>query len=237
MIVTSQFYKSVLWNRVGILNEQKLLQRAPLVQVKDHPPFQFLSSMKYLDTKVIFILYFYFYFYFILYFYLYFIFILFLYYFILFLFYFYFYFYFSFYFFGKKVSIGSMVIISNQKFGKYLHSENLNYKEGSSQQIVTLVEKASKNETWIFRAIDFSEKKSVNIVDGLRVRLEHVSTNKFLHSQPNVKSPFNQNHQEVSCFTEHSGNIWYFLFLFFIFIFIFKFFKFFFFKFFLFVLF
>lgn len=110
-----------------------------------------------------------------------------------------------------QVYYGSQVTLRQRKSeGGYLHSHAHNYPEGSKQQQVTTYHHRDENNIFIIRKAfeqgvtyvkrneDERESKAL-LKHGDRVRLEHASTGRFLHSH-NVQAPLGdkEHHFEVS---------------------------------------
>ena len=88
-----------------------------------------------------------------------------------------------------------------------LHSQGINYGSGSGQKVVsTIYEANNPNSLWIIKEA-YNEPPCATgrkIRCGEKIRLEHISSGKNLHSDKSYKSPFSNN-QEVSLFG-YNGN-------------------------------
>ncbi|XP_021739513.1 stromal cell-derived factor 2-like protein [Chenopodium quinoa] len=99
-----------------------------------------------------------------------------------------------------EITYGSVVKMMHEKTKFRLHSHDLPYGSGSGQQSVTgfpTVDDA--NSYWIVRPeLGTSAKQGDPIVSTTIIRLQHMTTRKWLHSH-SFESPLSGN-QEVSCF-------------------------------------
>ncbi|KAJ6251418.1 stromal cell-derived factor 2-like protein [Anaeramoeba flamelloides] len=105
------------------------------------------------------------------------------------------------------VTCGSIIRLQNFNTQNYLHSHNLKYGTGSGQQSATGIRNTDDSGSlWIIKAKHGSQCKQGEVIkNGDIIRLEHLATQKNLHSH-NHKSPLSNN-QEVSAFGSNSdGN-------------------------------
>lgn len=101
------------------------------------------------------------------------------------------------------VTCGSSVTLQNKENNYYLHSHGIAWGSGSGQQSVTAHESVGGvGNLWLIKNGFNSPtcEPGLPIKCGERVRLEHVQTNKLLHSHL-FKAPLSGN-QEVSAFGE-----------------------------------
>lgn len=110
------------------------------------------------------------------------------------------------------VTCGSVIKLFNRNFQVRLHSHDVKYGSGSGQQSITgTTEGNDDGSYWAVKgpSSEFCERGEP-IKCGSKIRLEHVSTQKNLHSHL-FKSPLSGN-QEVSAFGENgegdSGDNW-----------------------------
>lgn len=110
------------------------------------------------------------------------------------------------------VTCGSVIKLYNRNFQVRLHSHDVKYGSGSGQQSVTgTPEGTDDGSYWAVKgpSNEFCERGEP-IKCGSKIRLEHVSTQRNLHSHL-FKSPLSAN-QEVSAFGEggegDSGDEW-----------------------------
>lgn len=116
------------------------------------------------------------------------------------------------------VSLGSSITLRHfATSGGYVHSHPHNYPSGSNQQQVTLY--PHKDDNNIFRIhnvseegvpeYDYMNKPIVHVTDGMVIRLEHVMTQKRLHSH-DVRAPISdadyQNEVSVYGFPGFEGD-------------------------------
>jgi len=113
----------------------------------------------------------------------------------------------------QQVTCGSVVKLINTAHKIRLHSHDVKYGSGSGQQSVTGVSLAEDvNSHWTIKGPLEMEycKRGEPIECGQKIRLEHLTTHKNLHSH-HFSSPLS-NAQEVSAFGESglgdSGDIW-----------------------------
>jgi len=110
------------------------------------------------------------------------------------------------------VTCGSIIKLKHVATGVRLHSHQVTYGSGSGQQSVTGQPNADDpNSMWIVRAQSGKKCKTGALLwNGDSIRLQHLTTNKNLHSHLH-KSPLT-GQQEVSCFGEEgsgdSGDNW-----------------------------
>ncbi|CCI10142.1 unnamed protein product [Albugo candida] len=100
------------------------------------------------------------------------------------------------------VTCGSSIKLVNEETRFRLHSHEISYGTGSQQQSVTA--HSSRNDVnsyWIVK--EENEETPCNtgekIQCGSKIRLEHASTRRNLHSH-NFKAPLTKSHDEVSAF-------------------------------------
>jgi len=100
------------------------------------------------------------------------------------------------------IGCGFAIRLTNIGTSFRLHSHKINYGTGSGQQVVSaLNEMNDPGSLWLVKE-PFEERPCITgkrIACGQRIRLEHVSTGKNLHSDTEFKSPLSQR-QEVSLF-------------------------------------
>ncbi|CAG8490670.1 11501_t:CDS:10 [Ambispora gerdemannii] len=86
------------------------------------------------------------------------------------------------------IAYGSKITIRHLNTqGGYLHSHDHSYPGGSKQQQITLYPHKDENNLWIINnktkpEIPFDEQDPIWIENGAIIRLEHITTNKRLHS-------------------------------------------------------
>lgn len=113
---------------------------------------------------------------------------------------------------GELVTCGSVIKIRNTDYNVRLHSHDVKYGKGSTQQSVTAIEQMEDvNSHWIIKAPTRKLcHRGEPIKCGDIVRLEHLSTSKNLHSH-HFQSPLS-GYQEVSAFGNNgegdSGDHW-----------------------------
>lgn len=98
------------------------------------------------------------------------------------------------------VTCGSVIKLLNSDFRVRLHSHDVKYGTGSGQQSVTGSEiQEDVNSHWIVKAATgLNCPRGEAIKCGQTIRLEHIATNKNLHSH-HFSSPLSGN-QEISCY-------------------------------------
>jgi len=114
---------------------------------------------------------------------------------------------------SQQVTCGSVVKLMNQNHKIRLHSHDVKYGSGSGQQSVTGTgQQEDVNSHWTIKgpeAYDFC-KRGEPVSCGQKIRLEHLTTNRNLHSH-HFSSPLS-NQQEVSAFGESgegdTGDVW-----------------------------
>ena len=94
--------------------------------------------------------------------------------------------------------------LKNERLGFYLHSSELSYGSGSGQQIVTGFDgDHDYNSLWTVKEQEEDNtsmcRTGTKIKCGDKIRLEHMNTQKNLHSHSNFASPVT-GRQEVSAF-------------------------------------
>ncbi|XP_072979087.1 stromal cell-derived factor 2-like protein [Typha angustifolia] len=101
---------------------------------------------------------------------------------------------------GVEVTYGSVIKLMHERTKFRLHSHDVPYGSGSGQQSVTGFSNVDdSNSYWIVRPTpDSSSKQGDAIQSGTIIRLQHMSTRKWLHSHL-YASPISGN-IEVSCF-------------------------------------
>merc|ERR1712212_293322 len=94
-----------------------------------------------------------------------------------------------------------------------LHSHDVKYGSGSGQQSVTgSTQNEDVNSHWLLKGPEFDDlcKRGEPVACGQKLRLEHLTTNRNLHSH-HFSSPLS-NQQEVSAFGEEgegdTGDVW-----------------------------
>eukprot|EP00096_Caligus_rogercresseyi_P010667 TRINITY_DN3972_c0_g1_i1.p1 TRINITY_DN3972_c0_g1~~TRINITY_DN3972_c0_g1_i1.p1 ORF type:complete len:214 (+),score=74.60 TRINITY_DN3972_c0_g1_i1:76-717(+) len=111
-----------------------------------------------------------------------------------------------------SVTCGSTIKLLNVHHKVRLHSHEVKYGSGSGQQSVTGIDlKEDVNSHWVVKGLKRSScKRGSPIACGEEIRLEHLSTEKNLHSH-HFSSPLS-NAQEVSAFGDggmgDSGDVW-----------------------------
>lgn len=103
------------------------------------------------------------------------------------------------------VTCGSVLKLFNRNFQVRLHSHDVKYGSGSGQQSVTgTTESTDDGSYWAVKGPlnEFCERGQP-IKCGSKIRLEHISTHKNLHSHL-FKSPLSGN-QEISAFGDEHG--------------------------------
>ena len=103
------------------------------------------------------------------------------------------------------IRYGVPIKIRHVRTGHALHSHNNVYHSGSHQQEVTCFGSRDDNDWWIVKGPHSDNRFNcligTPVLNHAEVRLEHVLTQKNLHSHNNHKSP-SSHQQEVSCFGE-----------------------------------
>eukprot|EP00088_Acartia_fossae_P063261 TRINITY_DN76_c0_g3_i1.p1 TRINITY_DN76_c0_g3~~TRINITY_DN76_c0_g3_i1.p1 ORF type:complete len:215 (+),score=40.71 TRINITY_DN76_c0_g3_i1:39-683(+) len=114
---------------------------------------------------------------------------------------------------GRDVSCGSVIKLENLAHKVRLHSHDVKYGSGSGQQSVTGVTTSEDvNSHWMVKAPNEKDvcKRGDPVECGQKIRLEHITTHKNLHSH-HFSSPLSSD-QEVSAFGENgvgdSGDVW-----------------------------
>lgn len=110
------------------------------------------------------------------------------------------------------MTCGSVVKLYNTDYKIRLHSHDVKYGTGSGQQSVTGTEiQEDVNSHWAIKAAtDKICSRGDPIKCGSIIRLEHLATNKNLHSHQ-FSSPLSGN-QEISCYGDNgegdTGDHW-----------------------------
>ncbi|XP_020699008.1 stromal cell-derived factor 2-like protein [Dendrobium catenatum] len=101
---------------------------------------------------------------------------------------------------GVKITYGSVIKLMHERTKFRLHSHDISYGSGSEQQSVTGFPDADdSNSYWIVRPqLDSSARQGDVISHGTIIRLQHMTTRRWLHSHLHA-SPLSDN-LEVSCF-------------------------------------
>ncbi|KAL0910610.1 hypothetical protein M5K25_021609 [Dendrobium thyrsiflorum] len=113
---------------------------------------------------------------------------------------------------GVAISYGTVLKLMHERTKFRLHSHEVPYGSGSGQQSVTGFPNVDdSNSYWIVRPIpDSSSKQGDAIPHGTIIRLQHMRTQKWLHSHLHA-SPISGN-LEVSCFggdgQSDTGDLW-----------------------------
>eukprot|EP00051_Salpingoeca_urceolata_P027606 m.482346 g.482346 ORF g.482346 m.482346 type:complete len:205 (+) comp22509_c0_seq1:126-740(+) len=111
----------------------------------------------------------------------------------------------------EYVTCGSAIKLEHTPTGFRLHSHEVQYGTGSGQQSVTLKNSIDDhNSLWsVLGPVDSTCKRGNKIKCGATIRLKHASTNGYLHSHSQHKSPLSKN-QEVTVFQDESnqGDHW-----------------------------
>nr|CAG4641224.1 EOG090X0E0P [Eulimnadia texana] len=113
---------------------------------------------------------------------------------------------------AQYVTCGSAIKLQNLSYKVRLHSHDVKYGSGSGQQSVTGTDqKEDVNSHWaIYGPFNQTCKRGEPIECGGQLRLQHLSTGKFLHSH-HFSSPLSGS-QEISAFGENgvgdSGDNW-----------------------------
>ncbi|XP_061357505.1 stromal cell-derived factor 2-like protein [Gastrolobium bilobum] len=99
-----------------------------------------------------------------------------------------------------QITYGTVLKLMHEKTKSRLHSHDVPYGSGSGQQSVTALPSVDdSNSYWIVRPqIGTSAKQGDTIESGTIIRLQHMTTRKWLHSHLH-SSPITGN-LEVSCF-------------------------------------
>lgn len=117
------------------------------------------------------------------------------------------------------VQYGSQIKMRHILTGFHLHSHPLNYKHpnSSQQQQVTCFNNGANgddNDFWIVKSVNANnprDNETQTVKDGDLLRLEHLLTQKNLHSHPRIPSPIT-GQQEVTCFgfsgSGDSNDLW-----------------------------
>jgi len=100
------------------------------------------------------------------------------------------------------VTCGSVIKLQNERANYCLHSHDIKWGSGSSQQSVTAVEhKGDPNSLWKVTGANGAHcPQGTPVKIGQVIRLTHVQTKRNLHSHQ-YQSPLSKR-QEVSCFGE-----------------------------------
>jgi len=114
---------------------------------------------------------------------------------------------------SQQVTCGSVVKLMNQNHKIRLHSHDVKYGSGSGQQSVTGTEQQEDvNSHWAIKGPEDHSycKRGEPVECGQKIRLEHLTTNRNLHSH-HFSSPLTSQ-QEVSAFGESgtgdTGDVW-----------------------------
>merc|ERR1719373_592430 len=114
---------------------------------------------------------------------------------------------------NQAVTCGSVVKLMNNVHKIRLHSHDVKYGSGSGQQSVTGVhDKEDVNSHWTIKGPEDKNycKRGEPVECGQKIRLEHLTTHRNLHSH-HFSSPLS-NSQEVSAFGDggsgDSGDVW-----------------------------
>jgi len=106
----------------------------------------------------------------------------------------------------QHVTCGTVLKLRNLSCGYRLHSHQVTYGSGSGQQSVTGFPGSDDNNSyWVVKG-PFGSKECITgtpVANGDSIRLEHLSTNRNLHSHLH-SSPLSHQ-QEVSCFGENEN--------------------------------
>lgn len=107
---------------------------------------------------------------------------------------------------GPEVRYRDTIKLRHVATGGSLHSHKLNYvHQGTSgQQQVTVFDGADNNDLWIVKGPHGQPdmyKEGLAVRHGDIIRLEHLTTNRNLHSHKNIRSPLT-GQQEVTAFGE-----------------------------------
>jgi len=113
----------------------------------------------------------------------------------------------------QTVTCGSVIKLMNSNHKVRLHSHDVKYGSGSGQQSVTgTVVKEDVNSHWTVKGPDDKNfcMRGEPVECGQKIRLEHLSTHRNLHSH-HFSSPLSSQ-QEVSAFGESgrgdTGDVW-----------------------------
>lgn len=101
----------------------------------------------------------------------------------------------------QSLTCGSVVRLKHSSSGYHLHSHDISYGSGSTQQsVTTLKSDGDAGSLWIFKEADGEKpcRSGDPLPCGAKVRLEHMNTHKNLHSHE-YSSPLSGNN-EVSCY-------------------------------------
>lgn len=106
----------------------------------------------------------------------------------------------------EVLTCGSIIKIGHQQTGGRLHSHSVNYGSGSHQQSVTGQRAADDpNSFWVVRpGYGVGCRQGQPIAPGTPIRLQHLATQRFLHSHRHP-APLSPHLQEVSCFGTDDG--------------------------------
>lgn len=111
---------------------------------------------------------------------------------------------------SEPLTCGSILKLQHASSGYRLHSHSVNYASGSRQQSVTGYAGAEdSNSFWIIRssaAVPGGCVQGAELKAGDSVRLQHMSTRRFLHSHRH-NAPLSPQLQEVSAFGDDSGEL------------------------------
>ena len=101
-----------------------------------------------------------------------------------------------------EIGCGFALRIASASTGFKLHSHHINYGTGSGQQVVsTINEMNDPGSLWVIKE-PFGERPCTTgkrVACGQRIRLEHLTSGRNLHSDKEFQSPLG-NKQEVSVF-------------------------------------
>ena len=113
----------------------------------------------------------------------------------------------------QAVTCGSTIKLMNNAHKVRLHSHDVKYGSGSGQQSVTgTVVKEDVNSHWTIKGPDDKQwcMRGEPVECGQKIRLEHLSTHRNLHSH-HFSSPLSSQ-QEISAFGEgghgDTGDVW-----------------------------
>lgn len=107
----------------------------------------------------------------------------------------------------EQVTYGSTIKLEHVPSGFRLHSHDVSYGTGSGQQSITAFPHAGdSNSLWIVKGAheDFPKPAGEIIKCGDVIRLQHLNTNKNLHSHDH-KAPMNRDREVSAYAVRHQG--------------------------------
>lgn len=106
----------------------------------------------------------------------------------------------------ELVTYGSVIKLQHERTKARLHSHDVPYGSGSGQQSVTAFPGVEDgNSYWRVEVVDDDRDQGDVIPNGAIVRLQHVRTQKWLHSEQMHRSPLSGNLEVSACGVDVAG--------------------------------